>query len=110
MVYIIPKEQLSNEILFQGAKYGDLPISFFWVESAPGGGPGLHVHPYAEIFVVQEGHATFTLGDTTLEVEGGNVVIGPANVPHKFINSGTGRLRMMNIHPGPQVIQQWLEE
>ena len=30
------------------------------VNAPPGGGPNLHTHPYEEVFVVQEGHATFT--------------------------------------------------
>ncbi|QBD80650.1 cupin domain-containing protein [Ktedonosporobacter rubrisoli] len=110
MTYIIPKAQLSNGNLFQGGKYDNVPISFFWVEAAPGRGSRLHCHPYAEVFVVQEGQATFTVGESTIEVEGGHVVVGPANIPHKFINSGTGPLRMINIHPSEQTIQQWLEE
>jgi mannose-6-phosphate isomerase-like protein (cupin superfamily) len=110
MEHVIPREHLLPGHLFQGKEYGDIPISFFWVEAQPSQGPRLHVHPYEEIFVVQEGRATFTLGDTTIEIEGGNVVIGPAHVPHKFINSGSGLLRMINIHPGKEVIQQWLED
>ena len=51
MGHVISKEQLSNRNLFQGAKYGDVPVSFFWVEAQPGSGPRLHVHPYEEIFV-----------------------------------------------------------
>lgn len=110
MTYIIPKERLEQGTLFQGGKYGNIPLAFFWVEAVPGQGSRLHLHPYAEIFVVQEGRATFTLGDSTIEVEEGNMVIGPAEIPHKFINSGSGLLRMVNIHPSPYVIQQWHEQ
>jgi mannose-6-phosphate isomerase-like protein (cupin superfamily) len=110
MATIIPKDQLLGGNLFQGAAYGDVPISFFWVQAPPGRGPKLHVHPYVEIFVVLEGHATFTLGESTLEVDAGNIVIGPANVPHKFVNSGERLLRSVNIHPSKEVIQQWLED
>jgi mannose-6-phosphate isomerase-like protein (cupin superfamily) len=110
MAIIIPKEQLLNGNLFQGRAYGNLPISFFWVQATPGRGPRLHVHPYAEIFVVQEGHATFTLGESIFEVDAGNVVIGPAGMPHKFINSGEGVLRTINMHPSTAVIQEWLED
>src|SRR5258707_2415009 len=99
MATIIRKEQLRNENLFQGGEYGGIPISFFWMQAKPGEGPRLHVHPYPEIFVVQEGHATFTVGEDTLEVEGGYVLIWPAEVPHKFFNSGEGILLMCTIHP-----------
>ena len=60
--------------------------------------------------MILEGHATFTVGGHTIEVDGGHVVIGPADVPHKFINSGEGTLRQINIHPSTEVITEWLEE
>jgi mannose-6-phosphate isomerase-like protein (cupin superfamily) len=110
MATIIPKERIQNGNLFQGEAYGDVPISFFWMQLPPGEGPRLHVHPYEEIFVILEGHATFTLGESTLEVDAGNIVIGPANVPHKFINAGEGIPRTINIHPSPKTIGKWLED
>jgi mannose-6-phosphate isomerase-like protein (cupin superfamily) len=85
--------------VFQGGEHGGVPISFFWVHASPGKGPRLHKHPYEEIFVILEGHATFTVGDHTIEVDGGQMLIGPASVPHKFVNSGEGMLRQINIHP-----------
>ena len=109
MGYIISREQLPGHV-FQGGEHGGIPISFFWVQSSPGKGPRLHKHPYEEIFVILEGHATFTVGDSTLEVDDGHVVIGSAGVPHKFVNSGEGTLRQINIHPSAEVITEWLED
>ena len=109
MGYIISREQLPGH-LFQGGEHGGIPISFFWVQSSPGGGPQLHKHPYEEIFVILEGQATFTVGENTIDVEGGHVVIGPAGVPHKFINSGQNTLRQITIHPSKEVITEWLED
>lgn len=43
----------------------DANVSFIVVDEPPGGGPRLHRHPYEEVFVVQEGTAIFTAGDTT---------------------------------------------
>src|SRR6266568_6723755 len=109
MKYVIPWEEIRNgrtSYLFQGGEHGGTPISFFLVNTPPGGGPSLHMHPYEEIFVVQEGHATFTVGDSTIEVDGGHVVIAPSNVPHKFTNSGEGVLRQIDIHPSKEVITQ----
>ena len=111
--FIVNRDELSRSgdtYEFEGYLYGNTNVSVILVDLPPGEGPKLHVHPYEEIFIVQEGRATFTLGDTTREVEGGYVVIGPAHVPHKFINSGEGLLKMINIHPGKEVIQQWLED
>ena len=109
MGYIISREQLPGH-LFQGGEHGGVPISFFWVQASPGKGPRLHKHPYEEIFVILEGHATFTVGDHTIEVDGGHMVIGPAGVAHKFVNSGEGTLRQINIHPSAEVITEWLED
>jgi len=81
---IIPKEKIQIDetaYRFQGGEHGDIPISFFWLFTLPGRGPDLHVHPYEEIFVMQQGQATFTIGDETLEVGGGEMVIAPANTP-----------------------------
>jgi mannose-6-phosphate isomerase-like protein (cupin superfamily) len=110
---IITREQLTrngNAYLFQGEEYGGVPISFFLVYSAPGRGVSLHMHPYEEIFVVEKGQVALTIGDTTQEVHGGEIVVAPANTPHKFKNTGEEPLHMINIHPGKQVITQWLEE
>jgi mannose-6-phosphate isomerase-like protein (cupin superfamily) len=38
------------------------------VDAPPVGGPRLHKHPYEGVFVVQEGNATFTAGEETIEV------------------------------------------
>ena len=109
MEYVISREQLPDH-LFQGGEHGDVPISFFWVQAPPGGGPKLHKHPYTEIFVVLEGRATFIVGDHTIEVDGGNIVIGPAGVAHKFTNSGEDTLKQVTIHPSKEVIIEWLED
>jgi mannose-6-phosphate isomerase-like protein (cupin superfamily) len=84
-------------------------VSVIVVDAPPGSGPKLHRHPYEEVFVVQEGNATFTAGDETTEVEGGQVVVVPAGVPHKFVNSGTGRLRQVDIHASDRFVTEWLE-
>ena len=47
---------------------------------------------------MQEGSATFTAGDDVIEATGGQVVVVPAGVAHKFVNSGAGRLRQVDIH------------
>lgn len=75
----------------------------------PGLGPKLHVHPYDEVFVVQEGRARFFVGDEVIDAEAGEAVLGPAGLPHKFVNLGPGRLQTMDIHLSPRWIQTDLE-
>jgi len=71
----------------------------------PGGGPVLHVHPYDEIFIVQLGHARFFVGDQVIDAEAGETVLGPAGLPHRFVNLGPGRLQTLDIHLSPRWIQ-----
>jgi mannose-6-phosphate isomerase-like protein (cupin superfamily) len=113
MTRVINKDELSYGGIahkFEGYRYGGTNVSFFLVDAPPGSGPGLHTHPYEEVFVVQEGHASFTVGDATIEAIGGQIVVVPAGMPHKFVNSGTGPLRQVDIHLSGRMIQDWIED
>jgi mannose-6-phosphate isomerase-like protein (cupin superfamily) len=108
MTCVIAAEDLPHGAIahkFEGHRYGDVNVSFYLVDSPPGSGAGLHTHPYEEVFVVQEGEATFTVGDARIEATGGQIVVVPAGVPHKFVNSGTGPLRQVDIHPSGRIRQ-----
>lgn len=74
-----------------------------------GVGPRLHVHPYDETFVVIQGRARFFVGDAMIDAAAGEVVQGPAGVPHRFENLGAGRLQTIDIHHSPQWIQTDLD-
>ena len=52
-----------------------------------------------------EGAATITVSDDTREVKPGDIVVIPANTPHRFVNSGDTVLRQIDIHASPQFIQ-----
>jgi mannose-6-phosphate isomerase-like protein (cupin superfamily) len=83
-------------------------VSVIVVDALPGDGPALHRHAYAEVFVVLEGQAKFTLGGDERVVSAGEVVVAPAGVPHQFVNSGTGPLRQIDIHEHPHFETDWL--
>jgi mannose-6-phosphate isomerase-like protein (cupin superfamily) len=110
---VIALEELRSSptaALFEGDKHGDgVPVSSFVVNTPPGKGPRLHVHPYAEVFVVQDGQATFTAGEDEVVVAEGNVVVVPPETPHKFVNSGDDVLRMVTIHANGTMIQTDLD-
>ena len=93
---------------FVGAEHGDVPFCVILVHSQPGVGPKLHRHPYAEVFVVESGQATFRIGEETIVVDSGNVVVSPAGEAHGFINTGTGELRLTSIHGASRFITEWL--
>ncbi|MBO0780191.1 MAG: cupin domain-containing protein, partial [Ktedonobacteraceae bacterium] len=99
-----------NAYEFEGYQHGDTDLSFIWVDMPPGDGVRLHKHPYKEIFVIQEGIATYTVGLTTIEAKAGQIVIAPADVPHKFRNTGEGPLRQIDIHLSKKIVTEWLEE
>lgn len=94
---------------FEGAKHGGTNITFITINALPGMGRRLHRHPYDEVFIVQEGCATFTAEDDCFQARAGQMVIVPAGTPHKFVNSGTGLLRQVDIHLNAQFETEWLE-
>ena len=110
---VVPFDELDpqpNRHELIGAEHGDLPFSVILIHSGPGTGPELHRHDYAEAFIVEAGEATFRLGDDTVVVPAGHVVIGPSNVPHGFVNSGDRELRLVSIHGASRFGTEWLEE
>ncbi len=99
-----------NVYEFEGFQFQDTEVSFIWVDMPPGGNVRLHKHPYKEIFIIQEGISTFTIGSTTLEAHAGQIIIVPADTPHKFMNSSDRQLRQIDIHINREFITHWLED
>jgi mannose-6-phosphate isomerase-like protein (cupin superfamily) len=112
MSYLINRDQLphtrhSHELVGNEHR---LPISLILVHSAPGTGPDMHRHPYPEVFVIEQGQATFRVDDTEVVGEGGQIVIAPANAYHGFTNTGTGELRLTAIHTAPSFDTEWFNK
>ena len=104
----LPHDEHTYE--FEGIHYQDSEVSFIWVDMPPGGIVRLHKHPYKEIFIIQEGVSTFTVDTTILEAVAGQIIIVPADVPHKFANNGDGQLKQIDIHVNREFITDWLED
>jgi mannose-6-phosphate isomerase-like protein (cupin superfamily) len=100
----------ANTYEFVGSQYLDTEISFIWVDMPPGGTIRLHKHPYKEIFIIQEGVATFTVDSAIVEAHAGQIIIVPADVPHKFTNLTDRQLKQIDIHLNKQFITYWLED
>jgi len=101
-------ERTDHSHEFVGAEHGDVPFSVIFVHSGPGQGPKLHRHPYAEVFIVESGEATFQIGDELHEVKGGQIVVSPPGEAHSFINSGVLELKLTAIHGGADFDTEWL--
>ena len=84
-------------------------VSFFITTYANGEGPNQHLHPYAEVFLVETGTATFDVDGALYEVGAGNIVVVPPETPHGFKNRGEETLHVLGIHPSPAVVQTDLE-
>ncbi len=99
-----------NTYEFEGFRHQGTEVSFIWVDMPAGGSVRLHKHPYREIFIIQEGKATFTVGANTVDAQAGQIILVPADTPHKFKNTGERQLKQVDIHVNRQFITQWLEE
>jgi quercetin dioxygenase-like cupin family protein len=103
---VIPLDDIRRSptaALFEG---GDAAaVSIFVTEYPRGRGPDLHLHPYAEVFVVQDGTARFTVAGEEIEVAAGHVVVVPPETPHGFKGAGDDTLRVVSVHPSPHVQQ-----
>jgi mannose-6-phosphate isomerase-like protein (cupin superfamily) len=77
---------------------------------AAGGGPRLHQHPYVETFIIREGTGIFLIGNVEVEATVGQIIVVPANTPHKFWNRGLVPFSSIDIHENGEFITEWLED
>lgn len=85
-----PAYSLIGEVItfkITGAETGDT-LSVAEVVSPPGGGPPLHTHPAAELFIIQEGAFEFSGLDRggvyTIRAMPGDTVYIPGGAPHGY--------------------------
>jgi mannose-6-phosphate isomerase-like protein (cupin superfamily) len=95
---------------FEGKDIGTNVTVLFYATEEVGVGPRWHVHPYDEIFIIRVGHALFTIGDERIEAQAGDILLGPADVPHKYHNLGPGLLESTDIHLSDRWIQTDLDD
>ncbi|WP_226779660.1 cupin domain-containing protein [Oceaniglobus trochenteri] len=95
---------------FEGIDIGTGVTVLFYATETIGAGPKWHVHPYGEVFILRSGRALFTVGERKIEAVAGQVILGPAGVPHKFENLGPGLLESTDIHLSERWIQTDLDD
>lgn len=91
--------------VLEGHPYGTNVVVIRYSVDEIGEGPNLHMHPYDEIFHILEGTAEFTVGENKFIAKEGDLVIGPANIPHAYKNVGPGRLDSFDVHLNEEWIQ-----
>jgi HTH-type transcriptional regulator, repressor for puuD len=72
-------------------------------EFAPGTGIPLHTHNVEESVLILEGEATATIEDEEHALVAGDATWVPADIPHRFVNRGTGRMRIYWVYGGRDV-------
>jgi mannose-6-phosphate isomerase-like protein (cupin superfamily) len=94
--------------LFEGHPRAGVDISMFMVRTPPGRAVELHVHPYAETFLLLEGRGRWTRGDEVIELEPEQVIVVPPDTPHGFRNIGDVPLLVVSVHERGTLRQTWL--
>jgi quercetin dioxygenase-like cupin family protein len=65
----------------------------------------LHTHPYAETFVLLEGHGRWTAGDDVIEASAESIISVPPDTLHGFRNIGQEPLLLVSVHESPTLVQ-----
>jgi quercetin dioxygenase-like cupin family protein len=111
MTKVLSYEELqsprSTAQVFNGFEH-DVDVSFFVNHAEPGKVVSQHRHPYPEVFVVQDGEATFTVEGEDTVAGPGRVIVVPANASHGFAVTGDTTLEMVSIHPVAEMETEWL--
>jgi mannose-6-phosphate isomerase-like protein (cupin superfamily) len=67
-------------------------------DNPPGMDGATYRHSCGEVFVVYEGRGIYTVGDTELVADPGDIVVIPANIWHSFRPDGDSRLRHVAVY------------
>ncbi len=94
--------------LFEGHPRAGVDISIFVTRTPPGRTVELHVHPYAETFLLLEGRGRWTRGDDVVELQPDQILVVPPDTPHGFRNIGDVPLLVVSVHERGTLVQTWL--
>jgi mannose-6-phosphate isomerase-like protein (cupin superfamily)/rhodanese-related sulfurtransferase len=94
--------------LFEGFPRAGVDVSMFVTRTPPGRAVELHVHPYAETFLLLEGRGRWTRGDEVIELGPEQMLVVPPDTPHGFRNVGDVPLLLVTVHERGTLRQTWL--
>ena len=100
---------LARDENFEGYLHGSQVSIIREYNSRPGSRPRMHRHPYTETFLIHSGRALFTVDDEQLVGAGGQVLVVPRLVPHRFEVLDGGVYEATHIHASDHFITDWLE-
>ena len=96
--------------LFEGFPRAGVDVSMFVTRTPPGRAVELHLHPYAETFLLLEGRGRWTRGEETVELQPEGMLVVPPDTPHGFRNVGDVPLLVVSVHERGTLRQTWLGE
>ncbi len=96
--------------LFEGHSRAGVDACMFVVRTPPGAAVPLHVHPYAETFLLLEGRGRWTAGGEVAELEPEDMLVVPPDTPHGFRNIGDVPLLVVSVHERGTLDQTWTGE
>jgi quercetin dioxygenase-like cupin family protein len=99
----LPQSPLSR--VFVGAERGDVGVSAYLVNAAPGKGPVPHHHPYDKVAFIQSGRARWTVNGEEHDAGAGDILVVKAGEIHSFRAVGDEPLVQLDIHISPRFIQ-----
>jgi quercetin dioxygenase-like cupin family protein len=95
-----------SSLNFVGADNGDVGISVFLFNGAPGKGPGPHIHPYDEIQFISAGRGSYIVDGAEFEAGAGDVLVIKAGEVHSFTVIGDEPLVQLDVHVSPTFVQE----
>jgi quercetin dioxygenase-like cupin family protein len=96
--------------LFEGGPRAGTQTTIFMVRTPPGRFVELHTHPYAETFLLLEGHGRWTAGETVTELRPEQVFVVPPGMLHGFRNIGDVPLLVISVHDAGALDQTFTED
>lgn len=100
--------EFADDGTFEGYLHGSQVSVIRSDGPAVGSGPRLHRHPYTETFVIHSGRALFTVGDEQVVGVGGQLLVVPALVAHRFEVLDGGRYVATHVHASDRFVTEWL--
>jgi mannose-6-phosphate isomerase-like protein (cupin superfamily) len=104
----LPQALGPTAFLFEGFPRAGVDVSIFVTRTPPGRAVELHVHPYAETFLLLAGRGRWTRGEETVELEPEGMLVVPPDTPHGFRNVGDVPLLVVSVHERGTLRQTWL--
>lgn len=96
-------------VYFQGKDYG-VDVSYIHLSTTRVDvGPPLHRHPYAEVILIRQGQAMFTLAAEQFLAHAGQTLVVPPGTPHGFRTLGPGRYESVAMHLSREFVSELFE-